>query len=108
MNFLNPDAFIARRNIERFTTTGKLDIEYLSSLSDDAIHETIKVLNISDEYLKNCFASKLYDRTQRGNSSYFSKWQSLNISRMSADKILSSKIGELEPYKYIYCAADII
>ncbi len=28
MNFLNPDAFITRRNIERFASTGKLDIYY--------------------------------------------------------------------------------
>jgi len=52
MNFLNPDAFIARRNIKRFDATGKLDIYYLSRLSDDAILDTIKVLNISNDDLK--------------------------------------------------------
>lgn len=35
----NPDAYIARHNIERFESTGKLDIEYLSGLSSDAAPE---------------------------------------------------------------------
>ena len=99
MNFLNPDAFIARRNIERFAATGKLDIYYLSRLSDDAIPDTIKVLNISNKDLRKSFARELYRRAQDADSPYYSQWQSLNISRMRADKILNSKIRELEPYK---------
>lgn len=99
MNLLNPDAFIARRNIERFNSTGKLDIYYLSRLSSDAIPDTIKVLNISNEDLRKGFARELYWRAQNADSPYFSKWQSLNISRMRADKIFDSKMRELEPYK---------
>jgi len=99
MNFLNPDAFIARRNIERFAITGKLDIYYLSRLSDDAIPDTINVLGISNEDLRKSFARELYWRAQNSDSPYFSKWQSFNISRMRADKILNSKMRELEPYK---------
>ena len=99
MNFLNPDAFIARRNIERFAATGKLDIYYLSRLSSDAIPDTIKILNISNEDLRKGFARELYLRAHNGDSRYFSKWQSLNISRIRANNILNSKIRELEPYK---------
>src|SRR5665648_998700 len=99
MNFLNADAFIARRNIEQFDATGKLDIYYLSHLSDDAIPDTIKVLNLSNEDLRKSFARELYWRTQNSDSTYFSQWQSLNISRMRAYKILNSKIREFEPYK---------
>ncbi len=99
MNFLNPDAFIARRNIERFAATGKLDIYYLSRLSDDAIPDTIKVLGIPSEDLRKSFARELYRRAQNSDSPYFSKWQSSNISRMRAKKILDSKIREIEPYK---------
>ena len=99
INFLNPDKFIARRNIERFATTGRLDIYYLSRLSSDAIPDTIKVLNISNEDLSKGFARELYLRTQNGDSAYFSKWQSLNISRMRADTIINLKMSELELYK---------
>jgi len=99
MNFLNPDAFIAQRNIERFASTGKLDIYYLSRLSDDAIPDIIKVLNIPDEDLRKKFASELYWRMKDSDSRNFSPWQSLNISRLRANKILHSKIHELEPYQ---------
>ncbi|MGD9552134.1 MAG: DUF4153 domain-containing protein [Candidatus Caldatribacteriota bacterium] len=99
MNFLNPEAFIARRNIERFASTGKLDIYYLSRLSDDAIPDIIKVLNISDEDLRKTLARELYWRVKNSDSRNFSPWQSLNISRLRANKILHSKIHELEPYQ---------
>lgn len=99
MNFLNPDAFIARRNIERFATTGKLDSDYLSRLSDDAVPDMIKLLDASNLDLKKSFARELYWRGQNNDSPYFSKWQSLNVSRMRAEKILNSKMSELEPYK---------
>src|SRR3989344_3436559 len=99
MNFFNPDAFIARRNIERFSDTGNLDIFYLSHLSDDALPDMMKALDISNDDLRKSFARELYWRAQNSQSPYFSKWQSLNISRMRAEKILDSKIRELEGYK---------
>ena len=99
MNLINPDAFIARRNIERFTATGRLDIYYLISLSDDAIPANVKVLSTSNEDLKKSFARELYWWASRTDSSLFSQWQSLNISRINAKKILKSKMGELEQYK---------
>jgi len=34
---LNPDAWIARQNVERYEQTGTIDWQYLSSLSDDAV-----------------------------------------------------------------------
>lgn len=99
MNLLNPDAFIARRNIERFEVTGKIDISYLSNLSNDAMPVIVKVLNISDEEIRNTLAHELYWRAQNNNSSHFLQWQSFNLSRMRANKILNLKIQELEPYK---------
>jgi hypothetical protein len=82
-----------------FATTGQLDIYHLSRLSSDAIPETIEVLDISNEDLRKGFARELYLRANNGDSRYFSNWQSLNISRMRADKILNSKMSELEQYK---------
>ena len=99
MNLLNPEAFIARQNITRFTTTGKLDVQYLGYLSADALPDTIKILDITNEDLKKSFARSLYWRAQTDNSPDFSKWQSLNLSRMKTKKILDPKILELEQYK---------
>ncbi len=101
MNLLNPDVFIARRNIERYASTGKLDVDYLSSLSSDAIPETIKILDISDEELKKQFANGVYWLYHDINSEYLTKWQSFNISRTRAKIILDSKIQVIESYKDI-------
>ncbi|MEK7615879.1 MAG: DUF4173 domain-containing protein [Patescibacteria group bacterium] len=49
INIGNPDAFIARKNIDRFATTGKLDVEYLATLSDDALRELRKIPQIPEE-----------------------------------------------------------
>lgn len=34
---LNPERFIAERNVDRYHATGKIDVRYLSRLSDDAV-----------------------------------------------------------------------
>lgn len=99
MNFINPDAFIAQRNLERFTVTGKLDIYYLSRLSTDALPTTIKVLDISNEDIRKGFARELYWRANNGDAPYLSQWQSLNLSRMNADGIFNSRINDIEPHK---------
>lgn len=99
MNLLNPEAFIARQNVERFETTGKLDIYYLSGLSDDAISANIKILSIANEDLRRSFGRELYRRAKRADSALFSRWQSLNISRIKAEKILKLRMGELSSYE---------
>ncbi len=40
---LNPDAWIARHNIDRFETTGKVDLDHLSGLSADAVPELLRL-----------------------------------------------------------------
>ncbi len=40
---VNPDAWIARHNIERYETTGKVDFDYLAGLSADAIPELMRL-----------------------------------------------------------------
>jgi hypothetical protein len=97
MNLLNPDLFIAQQNIERFTTTGKIDVYYLSTLSDDALPEVVKTLEMLDGDMKNSLGYQLYWRTQQDNDS--TKWQSFNISRSKAKEVLDSRIKELENYK---------
>lgn len=97
MNFLNPEAFVARRNLERFYQTGDLDVSYLSSLSSDALPQTIKVLDIADEKLRKDFACQLYGRVQEENSfSFPSSWQAFNLSRARAGKIINFFKEDLE------------
>ncbi len=69
MNLLNPDAFIARKNVEHFADTPeKLDTEYLSSLSSDSFP---------------WYVGEFYWEQVRTDS-----WQSLNLSRLRAKELL--------------------
>ncbi|MBI5621779.1 DUF4173 domain-containing protein [Candidatus Falkowbacteria bacterium] len=105
MNILNPDALIARRNIALFPATGILDTAYLSSLSDDALPVAIQLLETSNAEIRNSFGSALYQRVQRRlelpqTSQWNSAgWQSLNISRLVAEKIIRSQLPKLQQYR---------
>lgn len=45
LNYANVDSFIAKKNIERFDETGKIDIYYLTHLSYDALPQILKLLD---------------------------------------------------------------
>jgi hypothetical protein len=63
INAVNPDAFIARKNIERLIQGKKLDSFYLSYLSRDAIPEVVKIFRLGiDEEIKIEIAGNLYYR----------------------------------------------
>ncbi|MBI2056587.1 MAG: DUF4173 domain-containing protein [Candidatus Sungbacteria bacterium] len=96
MNMLNPGAFIARRNLERYDATGKLDVQYLSGLSDDAMPELIGAINSNDNEAMSYLGRELY---RRGRLESLVKWQSWNIARIRAVKMLEPKMGELERFK---------
>ena len=51
INMLNPDALIAKTNIDRLAHGKKLDPYYFSILSEDAVPEIVKIfkLNVNDE-----------------------------------------------------------
>jgi Domain of unknown function (DUF4173) len=84
VNLINPDAFIAQRNIERYATTGKLDVAYLTSLSADAI----PAIALSPVRLPDCVLARL----DRGALEETSLW-SFNLSRVAA----RSALGSLPP-----------
>jgi len=101
MNFLNPDRFIAQQNIKRFSNTENLDVYYLANLSDDAIPEIVKALDtLQDEESKNRLGGRLYLRSLEDNG--YGNWQSFNISRTRAKRILDLEEERLKQYKGYY------
>ncbi|MBL4935646.1 DUF4173 domain-containing protein [Clostridium sp. YIM B02515] len=52
-NYLNIDVFIAKKNIERYYSTGKLDAQYLTSLSYEAVPLILDMKNIKDISMQN-------------------------------------------------------
>jgi len=100
LNFSNVDLIIARNNIDRYIETGQIDMEYLKGLSFDATSEMQRLIDIDvksestsggrqqdikDEVLVFFNDKKLELDAQK-------HWQSFNISRYRASRIV---------YKYI-------
>lgn len=97
MNVVNIDGFIARKNIERYKSSGELDTYYLGRLSADAIPETINLLDTLNEPLKHPLANQFYFHQQALNKTDY--WQSLNLSRLRARRLLEQRKVILEQNK---------
>ncbi len=98
LNVINVDAFVAKKNIARYESTGKLDKEYLAQLSDDGVAETASLLDAKDPKIRNYFAGRLYERYHDLQQKE-RHWQSKNLSRQAAVDKLRPKESLLERYK---------
>lgn len=95
VNFMNPEAFIARKNIEQFTLAGKdrmncdvlcLDTGYLKGLSPDAMTELIKITDLKSGCYFFLQSERLTDIKEH--------WPSWNLSRRNALRLVySDKLG---------------
>ena len=79
LSLLNPDGFIAARNVDHFRHTGSADLSYLSGLSADAA----AALERLPEPQRSCTLRPLADALQHGDS-----WSSFNLSRDRARAML--------------------
>ena len=88
LNYVNVDAIIARKNIDRYLKTDKIDLAYLQELSYDAIPELTRLRVAGDENMtaKNLSAF-LRDKGAELRSE--SPWQSYNLSKARARRILA-------------------
>lgn len=102
-NFLNPEKVIAKYNMDRYRDTGKLDTAYLASLSDDALPETVALLDDPNEAIRNLFARDLYWARNYDNRDD-TDWASLRLPRMEAQELVASKHAQLEANKDIFTA----
>ncbi len=106
LNFINPDAMIARQNIQRYKSTGKIDVFYLTRLSEDAVPTTVALLNDSHANLQKSIAKQLY-LTEQATTNANNHWQSFNIARNHAKRILASHHQQLEANKdYVQPASE--
>lgn len=102
MNVINPDVFIAKKNLERYQTTGQLDAAYLATLSGDALPYTIHLLDDPNEDIHKSFARGLYWRVNScGDCDNIREhtWKSDRLKRSKAEKLLSPRQNMLEENK---------
>ncbi|XQY91354.1 DUF4153 domain-containing protein [Metabacillus sp. HB246100] len=76
INYVNIDQFIVKKNLERYEATGKLDFDYLDSLSDDAIPLLVE---LQHDRMDDMLIVKYYERQNDATT-----WQSYNVSRERA------------------------
>jgi hypothetical protein len=80
---LNPDRFIAERNVARFADSGKIDTEYLASLSADAV----PALQGLPEPQRSCALGGIQrDLDQQGPD----PWPAWNLGRYRARVLLAA------------------
>lgn len=98
LNALNPDVFIAKRNLERYAQTGKLDTAYLGALSEDVLPYTVSILEDPNVEIQKSMAYSLYWKFQR-NQEERTAWQSARLNRGQYDKLLAPWQAFLEENK---------
>ncbi|KAB3530013.1 DUF4153 domain-containing protein [Alkaliphilus serpentinus] len=92
LNFMNVDGIIARENIQRYIETNKLDFNYLSSLSYDAIPEITKLINVEDEDLRARVKNHLTYEKKKLMEDY-DRWFEYNYYK---NKLLKLNLEDLE------------
>lgn len=96
INYVNVDAIIASQNIKRYQQTGNIDVYYFANLSYDAVEYMLPLLQDKNQANANIIEGILYDKRERLQRS--SAWQSYNLSRVRAWKLL--KDVKLSPKSY--------
>jgi hypothetical protein len=89
VNYLNIDAFIARKNIERYHSTVKIDAYYLTSLSYEAVPYMLELRNEKDNFISDTINNNLKHRVNALNTE--KHWGAFNISKSKIKKLLNSE-----------------
>lgn len=85
VNTIQLDRFVVERNLERYSETGKIDIYYLNSLSYEGVEGLVELYKINPSH--SGLSELLLQRKQELLYSE-ETWNSINISRKSAEKAL--------------------
>lgn len=82
LNILNPDLYIAQKNLKRYYASGKIDIEYMASLSEDALPAFKQLAASPDQNLKEEFIMIMRNKSgQRLNGPRDTSWQAFNLAQ---------------------------
>ena len=85
INTLQLDEFVVNQNLERYKETGKIDIYYLNSLSYDGVAGLVELYRLNPEIPR--LKVLLQERKEEALLSDV-PWNSLNLSRWNAERIL--------------------
>jgi hypothetical protein len=93
INFANVNAVIAKNNIDRYHKTGKIDVDYLTSLSYEAVPYISELYNeLKDKGKESASTAAILKEHLQDQKIRLEKdrsWQSFNLSRYKARKVLA-------------------
>jgi len=89
INYINVDAMVAKKNVDRYFETGKIDIYYFNSLSNDAVAELVRLVDADDPEVAQKAAEILADRKERIYER--TDWQSFNLADLRAKRAINGK-----------------
>ncbi len=87
INYVNIDALIAGNNLERYSKTQKIDVNYLSLLSYDALPEIARFKVMDNDKVAAEIAELLKFKSEEAKRN--TGWQSFNISRYRAGRVVN-------------------
>jgi hypothetical protein len=76
LSLISPDKFIVRRNLQRYNETGKIDTEYLESLSPDAAPYIMDFLDGNEDPQFNGLRSWLNEQERKAGEY---EWHEMNL-----------------------------
>jgi hypothetical protein len=89
LNALNPDAFIAEQNLVRYQATGKLDLPYLTTLSEDVVPVLVRSRDWLTAAERRTLDDHLQQRLQQmEENTRWRNWPSFHLSRQRAYDLL--------------------
>jgi hypothetical protein len=100
ISFLDVDAFIVKQNVQRASDGAELDINYLQSLSDDAIPAMADAYSSSElsEQTRDELGAAITCMADERKSGKQHSWKSFNLSRRRADRSLELLEEDLNGY----------
>lgn len=91
LNFINMDKFIAKKNIDRYFETGKIDFNYLKyNTGMDAVPEIIRLIDIDDSLTRKLARGYIKTLDNELSEEKLDIFE-LNFSRFKAQKIINEK-----------------
>jgi hypothetical protein len=87
LNYINIDNVIAKKNVDRYFSTKKIDLKYLEQLSPDAIPQIKRLLNSNNMNIK--YHTKLYIKRMDKALEKHTSWQEFNLNGYEVKKLLN-------------------
>lgn len=89
VNYLNVDGFIARKNVELYFQTGKIDAKYLCTLSYEAVPYMLELKDVQDNQVRDIVNKNLENKKEALAREKY--WSEFNFSKDKARKLLGIK-----------------